>query len=443
MKKKLCTVALAAAAVLAVTGCSGGNNAESSTAPKETQGAASAAPKSADLRVYWWGSQVRHDATMKVLDLYKTKNPHITFEPEYQGFDGYYQKLTLQAASNNMPDVMQFYVGAGDTDQFMTKNLVAPLDELAAKKILDLSDVSESIVSTGKLNGKLYGVPLGVNAKAMVVDTEAYAKAGLAVPENGYISWETLAADLEKLKAVTGAYGADELMDVNFMMPYYMRQIGQIQYAAGTGIGFDQKAYVDYYTMKKKFMENKSMVPLDVALTIKSPEETMLVKGQSAISVIYTNQYPGIVKAAGRELKLIPLPGPNASKAMDVRPGNHFVIAENAKNKEEAAKFISFFINDVESNKLLNAERGMPIAAKVRDALKAGFTPEQKIVADYIDKVAANSSPMDPAAPAGSAEIEKLMKDLEQQILFGKITPEKAYEQLKKDAAAIVAKSKG
>lgn len=441
MKKKLCTVALAAAAVaLAVTGCSGGK--DSSASPQGSPGGSSSS-QSANLRIFWWGSQIRHDATMKVLDLYKSKHPNVTFEPEYQGFDGYFQKLTLQAASNNMPDVLQFYVGSGDTDQFFTKNLIAPLDEFVANKTLDLSDVSDSIISTGKLNGKLFGIPLGVNAKAMVVDPAAYAKAGLTVPENGYISWEALGADLEKLKAATGAYGADELMDINFMMPYFMRQIGQVQYTGESGIGFDQKAYVDYYTLKKKLIENKSMVPLDVYLTIKSPEESMLVKGQSAVSVIYTNQYPGIVKAAGRELKLIPLPGPNATKAMDLRPGNHLSITAGSKSKEEAAKFISFFINDVEANKILNAERGMPIASKIREALKPGFSAEQKVVADFIDKVAANSSPMDPPAPAGSNEIEKLMKDLEQQILFGKITPEKAYEQLKKDAAAIVAKNKG
>lgn len=441
MKKKLCTVALAAAAALTLTACAGDGGSDSAASPQGTQGSSSA-PKQTNMRIFWWGSQVRHDATMKVLDLYKSKNPHITFEPEYQGFDGYFQKLTLQAASNNMPDVLQFYVGSGDTDQFFTKNLIAPLDEFVANKSLDLSDVSESIISTGKLKGTLYGVPLGVNAKAMVVDPAVYAKAGLTVPENGYGSWEALAADLEKLKAVTGAYGADELMDINFMMPYFMRQIGQVQYTAGSGIGFDQKAYVDYYSLKKKLIENKAMVPLDVYLTIKSPEESMLVKGQSAMTTIYTNQYPGIVKAAGRELKLIPLPGPNAAKAMDLRPGNHLSITSGSKNKEEAAKFISFFINDVESNKILNAERGMPIASKIREALKPGFSAEQKVVADFIDKVAASSSPMDPPAPAGSNEIEKLMKDLEQQILFGKITPEKAYEQLKKEAAAIVAKNK-
>ena len=54
-----------------------------------------------NLRMVWWGSQERHDATLKVLDLYKEKNPNVTFETEFSGWEGYWDKLATQSAAQN------------------------------------------------------------------------------------------------------------------------------------------------------------------------------------------------------------------------------------------------------------------------------------------------------------------------------------------------------
>lgn len=46
----------------------------------------------------WWGSQARHDATLKVIDLFEKKNPNIKINGEYMGSDGYFDKLNTQVA---------------------------------------------------------------------------------------------------------------------------------------------------------------------------------------------------------------------------------------------------------------------------------------------------------------------------------------------------------
>jgi multiple sugar transport system substrate-binding protein len=436
---------LAFASVLALAGCSGNNAAEpggtaqpaQETADSGAQGAA------ANLRVIWWGNQDRHDLTSQVLELYSKANPGVTFTPEYQGFDGYYQKLTLLAASNNMPDVFQFYVGASDANQFVDKGLVEPLDTYIEKGLIDVSDIGENTLSGGKgSDGKIYGIPLGVNARVMIVDPAAYEKAGLTIPENGYENWEALHEDLIKLKEITGAYGADDLFNIAFTLPYYARQFGQTLNAENTGIGFDEKLYTDFFTYRQTWAGEGLLPKMDASMSVKSPEESFLVKGQAAVMVGYSNQYPAIVKAAARPLKMILMPGPNSEKAMDVRPGLHFSIAANSKNKEAAANFISYFVNDVEANKVLNANRGMPITSAVRTALMEQFDPEMKDVAKYLESVTEHSGPLDPPAPAGATEIDTLMIDLEQQIMYDQTSIKDAYEKLQKDAAAIVAKHK-
>ncbi|MEK3737930.1 MULTISPECIES: ABC transporter substrate-binding protein [Paenibacillus] len=439
------TMILAVACILALAGCSGGNSAEPSgtTQPTQETGSSGTQEAGGNLRVIWWGNQDRHNLTSEVLDLYSKANPGVTFTPEYQGFDGYYQKLTLLAASNNMPDIFQFYVGASDANQFVDKGLVEPLDAYIEKGLIDVSEIGESTLSGGiGSDGKMYGIPLGVNARVMIVDPAAYEKAGLTVPENGYANWEALYEDLKKLKEITGAYGADDLFNIAFTLPYYARQFDQTVNAEDTGIGFDEKLYTDFFTYRQEWAKEGLIPKMDASMSVKNPEESFLVKGQSAVMVGYTNQYPGIVKAAARPLKMILMPGPNSEKAMDVRPGLHFSIAANSANKETAAKFISYFINDVEANKVLNANRGMPISSTVRAALMEQFEPEMKDVADYMETVAEHSSPLDLPAPAGATEIDTLMVDLEQQIMYDQISIQDAYEKLQKDAAAIVAKHK-
>jgi multiple sugar transport system substrate-binding protein len=429
-------LSLLVAISLTAAGCAKSDNKNANPAVSSTVTNAKEQPKAVNLGVFWWGSQPRHDTTNKVLELYKKSNPNITFSPEYSAFDGYYDKLTLLAAANNLPDVFQWYVA---NDQYFQKNLVEPLDEYVKNNVININDVSESTLASGKLSGKLYGIPLGVNAKGMYADPEAYKKAGLTIPENGYSTWEDLVIDLEKLKAVTGAYGADDIFTTADVLPYYARQYGQTIYS-DTGIGLNEETYIKFYTMKKKFIKEGLMPPIDVTMAQKGSEDTQTIKKKAALSFVYSNQFANTVKAAARPLVLIPLPGPNSEKGMDIRPSMHFAISANSKNKAEAAQFINAFINDVESNKILNAERGMPISSKVRSSLNDSMTPEQKQISQYIEKVSQKSSPGDPPAPNNVKQIDELLKDLEQKILFDKISPQDAYKTLKEEAAKIVAK---
>jgi multiple sugar transport system substrate-binding protein len=447
-------VVLAVMMILAGCASSGNNNTNGNTNGGNTNNSNQAAntntpnttgeqPTSADpieLRISWWGGQARHDATNQVLSMYTELHPHVTFLPEFQGFDGYFQKLTLQATTNNMPDVMQFYVGSADTQQFYDKGLIASLDGLLGSDLLDVSDISESALSTGKMDGVLYGIPLGLNAYAFVVDKEAYAAASLTIPEHGYDTWEQLEDHLVKLKAVTGQYGADDLLTLANTFRYYARMFGQTQYAEGTGIGFDEQVYVSFYQMKKRWIEQGLIPPYDVILTTTGIENSMIVKGSAAVSTGYSNQIGTFAQATGKEYQLVPLPGSKSAKVMDLRGSSFMSISEGSKNKEETARFISYFINDIEANKVLNAERGIPVASKVRDALKDGFNDAQLAGMEYINLLTEQdlASPIDPPPPAGATEIERLMMDLEQQILFNVITPEEAYATLKEEALKII-----
>ena len=134
--------------------------------------------------------------------------------------------------------------------------------------------------------------------------------------------------------------------------------------------------------------------------------------------------------------------GPNMEKGLFLKPSMFFSVSENSKVKEEAAKFINFFVNDIEANKLILGDRGVPVSSKVKEALKAVSTEAQIQVYDYVAWAETNSSAMDPADPIGSAEVFKSLTSLAEQMNYNKINPEDAAKKFRDEATSILKKNK-
>jgi multiple sugar transport system substrate-binding protein len=53
--------------------------------------------KPVELRVAWWGSQDRHNRTIKAIELFQKKYPHIKVTYEFAGWGDYWTKMTTRA----------------------------------------------------------------------------------------------------------------------------------------------------------------------------------------------------------------------------------------------------------------------------------------------------------------------------------------------------------
>ena len=107
-----------------------------------------------------------------------------------------------------------------------------------------------------------------------------------------------------------------------------------------------------------------------------------------------------------------------------------WTVAKSSKVKEEAVKFVDFLINDIDANKIIKGERGVPVSSKVKEALTPDLTPEQKKVFEYVAWAEKNSSQMDPPNPVGAVEVDKLLKDTVEQILYKKLTVQEARSEI-------------
>ena len=438
--KKMIALFLAATmAAGALTGCGGGSDkgatADTGAAANtgEVKTSENGNGKKVTIRFAWWGGQERADLTNEAVNLFMEKNPDIEVETSFYPWDSYWENLSVASTADNIPDVHQGYIGSGDYQQFLDGGIAEPLNSYVENGIIDISSISGNLVEEGKVGEQLYGLPFGVTTRGMIVDTSAYEKAGLEIPENGYESWEALEADLVKLKEVTGKYASgDFLQEEGDMLKYWCRLQGERIYASegDSLIGFSKDTFVDFYSMKLRWAEEGLIPPYDVSKSENGPEDSSLVKGEAAVTIIPANQYANYANASDKELKMTLLPGAVNSEATMVPASVHICMSSKSKNKEAAAKLIDFLINDEEANKIMKAERGMPASDQVRESMESMFDDNQKKVAAIVDKAVDYSSANDAPPMEGSTDIQKLIREYEERMMYKDVTPEEAYDAI-------------
>ncbi len=380
------------------------------------------------LRVAWWGSQGRHDYTLQLLDMYTKLNPHVTFEAEYTGWDDYWTKLSYQAAANDLPDIMQTVVGRPEPAPLIEAGLFADLKPFVGNK-LNLSEVADGLISTGEVAEKLVGVALSSNALAIVYDPDLLKQAGVEVPEFGY-TWDDYIAICKKINSELGIYGTGDIETQNILYNYYPRQFGEHFFADDEdGLGISKEVLSKYLSMKLELQKAGLMPDVAEISQEMGVEDHPLVHGKAAFAWKWAPNLGTLEEPAGKKFELLPLPGPNAEKAQFVKAGMHFSVAESSAVKKEAVKFIDWFINDIEANKIINADRGVPSSAAVRKEMLPILGETQQKVFEYVDFVGANSTPQDTFLPVKVNDILESISDLEEKVLFKKITLEEAVEK--------------
>jgi len=409
------------------------------------------APQPVNLRIAWWGSQARHDRTIKVIELFQQKYPNIKIAYDFALWDDYWVKMNTQAAGNNLPDIMQ-----QDYMQIATwvdKKQLMPLDPYIADGTINLKNVAEASIKGGVLGGKNYAINLGNNTLCFEVDVDAFKKAGVDLP-SGKWTW----ADFEKtamaLKQKANVYGtADSLYNWELWRSIYLAMGQNIWSADGTQLGYtDDKPYADFLKTSVRLQQAKAIPTREEEIAGKwTVENNPFVKGQAAMAWMWTNQIVASQTAAGatRNIQLAPLPVPVGATMSShyMKPSMFFSVTANSKNPKEAAMFIDFFTNSVEANEILLAERGVPISSAVRDGIKPKLTKVQVQMFDFAAQAEKTAGPVPPPDPPNTTDISGsdgslLISRVVDPIYYGKLSVEDGLALLRKEANAILAKNK-
>ena len=138
------------------------------------------------VNILWWGSQTRHDLTVKLIEKFEELNPDIDVVMDYSDWSGYWTKLPAQVAGGQTPDVFQ--MDYAYLSQYAENGVLAELDSYIADGALDMSDVSENVLASGQVGGKTYAISTGTNAPAMLYRKDIVDELGLTLPMNPTMS---------------------------------------------------------------------------------------------------------------------------------------------------------------------------------------------------------------------------------------------------------------
>ncbi len=392
------------------------------------------------LRLTFWGGQDRADRTYGVTDLYKAqKGTDIT--GEFLAWNDYWPKLATQTAGGNAPNIIQMdyrYIV-----EYAKRNAIAPLDDFVGG-VLKLDDFDDDQLEGGKVDGKLYGISLGANSVATLINTAAFDEAGIEAPTNAW-TYEDIMTKGEAFNSANPRNGMKLMADASGtepMLDNWLRQKGLALYTADGQLGFDADAMIEWFAMWNKFREAGVIVSAeDQALDTGPLETTMLVMGKAALMPSNSNQLVGYQALLQDRLDMCGYPrlAAGVGGGHYRKPSMFFSVGGAAASQEAATDFVSFFVNDPDAGKILGVERGIPCSAAVRDAVAPTLDEGSQIALNFVANLGDLLGPLPAPPPAAAGEIDiSLLRTLSQEVAFGGRTPEDAGPYFVQEATAIL-----
>lgn len=413
-----------------LSACSTGN--KEATGKNNTTGGTVSSDEKITLRFSWWGGEDRHAATIAAIEAYKQIAPNVTIEAEYQGFDGYEQKIKTQLAGGTSADIMQ---------------LDLPwLQELTSKGdfFLDLGNSSEFdaagfdqdfLNNFGVYNDQLVAVPTGVNSYCMIInktladklgiqtdaewDWDSIYEAGKKLHEEDSSKYLLLAdhAALRQdivtmLKQRTGAQWVNEDYTVGFSKEDAVASFEWLHKAMEAGV-YQPIGESDLFY--GKIDQNPKWINQEIPMAPSMSSTLLSLKNVLPDGVEIVTSLPVIAKDA-------------KDTGVLVRPSQLFAISNKSKHQEEASKFLSWFMNDKEAAAILGDVRSVPPVKSSQEAAVAAGKIDAAIT-NAVELGLSHAGIVDNSV-ANNSEVQKVLEDIIQKVSYGKSTPEKAADEL-------------
>lgn len=433
MKKGMAAMTAALMTAAALTGCSGGGSeTEAPEAGKESAQAEAGSESQGDvtLRFSWWGSDSRHQALLSVIEAYEKKNPNVKIEAEYQGYDGYYEKIMTTLSSNTAPDIIQLSK-EWLPDIQGAKHYLADLSTLP----VDLSTLKDRLLEiAGTYNGEPNLFPCTVGGAVVYVNTEFADKYGVDLTKE--YTWDEikeLGASIHAQDEEAYLMTADADMLSRLVIQPYLTQ------KTGTPL-INEETYAPYFTEADaleafqnvmELYETNTLEPFGDAAVFagQMDQNNKWINGQIGMIIDYTGSAPKYMNSIESELDVIAIPVTADAKCSGVPYSGDrgFAINDNSAHKEEAAKFLDFLMNDPEAISLCKTDVGYCPTKQSDDILiEMGVVSEiQKKGVEISEKNSYTNNMV-----SGNTDLEVIRRDLVQEVIYGDITPEEAAKSL-------------
>lgn len=442
--KKYAGLALAASVTAAsLMGC--GNGGEQTTAAAtaaENGGGESASGETGGepvtLRFSWWGSDSRHQALLAVIEAYEAKNPNVTVEAEYQGYDGYYEKIMTTLSSNTAPDIIQLSK-EWLPDIQGAKHYLADLSALP----VDLTTLKDRLLEiAGTYEGEAILFPCTVGGSVTYVNTDFASQYGIDLTKT--YTWPEimeLGQSIHQQDSEAYLMTADaDMLNRLYVQPYLVQKTGKPLVDEDTyTLNFTEADAAEAFQTVLDLYSTNTLEPFGEAATFagQADQNNKWINGKIGMIVDYTGSATKYIASIDSPLDVMPMPVAEGAKNSGVAYSGDrgFAINDNSANKEEAAKFLDFLMNDPEAIALCKTDVGYCPTKQSDDILiEAGVVSEVQKKSVEISEPNSYTNNM----ISGNTELEVIRKDLIQEVIYGDVTPEEAAKELVEQSQEIL-----
>lgn len=355
-----------AVSVCTLGGCSGkdseGNGENQQNAEKEND-------ENITLRFMWWGDDVRHEATLEVIEQYEAAHPNVKIEAEYGGYDGYFEKLTTQLSGGTAADIIQYNANT-ISDLMNIGDVFVNLEDYA--DVLDTSDFDQEFVKNfSYYNDKMIALPTGINGGIWLANTALLDEAGID-PET-IVTWDDFIEAGERLHQTNSEY---YLFNIDIetlgkeLLGSIMAQItGEDMINAETmEMNFTRDDLLKAFTLINDMYDKNVLEPAadsaPYSLKINTNPKWInheLAVAYGATSNIFEGYYDFKDTAAALDMPVF-----EDAKETGILyvPPQMLAISSTCEHPEVAADFLNYFFNDPKALDTLKGCRSIPPTAQ-------------------------------------------------------------------------------
>ncbi|WP_067598694.1 ABC transporter substrate-binding protein [Nocardiopsis listeri] len=409
-------LALAAAVTLLASACGGGSSAEDGVV---------------ELRFSWWGADDRHSNMQQVIEIFEADNPDIRISPDYTDWGSYWDRLATSTAADDAPDIMmqeeRYLREYGD------RGALADLNEFSDE--LDLTKIDPLIADSGDLDGQTYGVASGVNVYAILADPEAFAEAGVEMPDDTTWTWDDYVEIATQItEATDGEIVGTQSMAYNESgFQIFARQHGENLYGEDGELAFSSETLAEWFQITEDLLESGGQPGASQSVEIEAggPDQSVLATNTGAMAHFWSNQLGGLTASSDRDLELLRYPGESDGErtGMYFKPAMFYSVSAGSEHPQEAARFVDFMLNDNQAAELILADLGLPANIDVRAHILSSLSAADERSAIFLSDVEGDIVDGNPPPPIGAGEVVEITKRASDELAFGNLTPEEAAEQ--------------
>jgi raffinose/stachyose/melibiose transport system substrate-binding protein len=338
---------------LTLSGC--GSKSDSNTADSSQAPAGGKTEKVTINFMHLWpagSSKQQNIIVTKIIDEYQKANPNVTVKTEILENEQYKSKLKVLSASNQLPDVGMTWA-AGFLEPYVKGNLFAPLNDMMNGKLKDkfVAGTTEAYA----IGGKTYAFPVELNISPIYYNKAIFTKYGLQVPKT-YDEFLHVVKTLTKNNVAPIALGNKDRWTGSLWYMYLTNRIGGTdplnKAVARTG-SFEEASLIQAAKEVQNLVDlnafNKGFNGLsndEGKSEFMNEKAAMYMMGTWELPNFTTNA--DVPKAFKDNVGFFKFPTVSGGKG-DVNswvggPGVGLFVAENSKVKEEAKRFVEYFV---------------------------------------------------------------------------------------------------